>query len=187
MEIDEAIEGLLADPVDVEAAREALPAENGVYAWWTVSGAIPGVPQQPHPSDRALQLFYIGIAPRDSNSSATLRSRILGNHLGGNTGSSTFRFALAALLIDTLEFTPHQTTRKYVLPSSQNRALSVWQRQHLKLTWVEHNQPWLIEDEIIASLGPPLNLAGNASHPFYSTMRDARARFREAARHNTAT
>lgn len=187
MQIDEAIQGLLADPLDVEAARAALPTENGVYAWWTVGGAIPRVPRQPHPRDGSLQLFYIGIAPRDSKSSATLKSRIVRNHLGGNTGSSTFRFALAALLIDTLGFTPHQTKRKYVLPSSQNRALSVWQRQHLKLTWVEHDRPWLIEDEIIASLGPPLNLAGNASHPFHSTMSDARARFREAARQNAAT
>jgi hypothetical protein len=32
MEIDEAIQALLADAVDGEAARAALPAENGVYA-----------------------------------------------------------------------------------------------------------------------------------------------------------
>jgi hypothetical protein len=182
VEAGEAIQALLADPVDVETARMTLPAENGIYAWWTESGAIPEVPERSHPRDETLQLFYIGIAPKDSRSSATLKSRIVENHLRGNTGSSTFRFALAALLMDTLRFTPHQTRTKYVLPSSQNQALSAWQSQHLKLTWVEHDQPWLIEDAIIAALGPPLNLAGNASHPFHSTLSEARATFREAAR-----
>lgn len=182
MEVGDAIQALLADPVDVETAIVMLPAENGIYAWWTTRGTIPEVPERLHPRDETLQLFYIGIAPKDSKSSARLKSRIVGNHLGGNTGSSTFRFALAALLMDTLGFTPHLTKTKYVLPNSQNQALSAWQRQHLKLTWVEHDQPWLIEEGIIVALGPPLNLAGNASHPFHSTLSEARARFREAAR-----
>jgi hypothetical protein len=181
MDADDAIERLLANPVDVETARTTLPDRNGVYAWWTEHGAIPGVPAQPHPSEEALELFYVGIAPRDVKSSATLRSRIVGNHLGGNTGSSTFRLALAALLIDTLRLTPHRTKTKYVLPTAQSRVLSAWQQNHLKLSWVEHDTPWLIEDDIIAALRPPLNLAGNASHPFHSTLSEARDRFRQAA------
>ncbi len=181
MDADDAIEALFADPVDVETTRATLPHRNGVYAWWTERGAIPGVPAQPHPSEEALGLFYVGIAPRDAKSSATLKSRIVGNHLGGNTGSSTFRLALAALLIDTLRLTPHRTKTKYVLPAWQNQALSAWQREHLKLSWVEHDRPWLIEGEIIAALRPPLNLAGNASHPFHSTLSEARDRFRQAA------
>lgn len=182
MDVAEVIEGLLVGPVHVDTARATLPERGGVYAWWTDRGAIPGVPPQPHPSEEALDLFYIGIAPRDAKSSATLKSRIVDNHLGGNTGSSTFRFALAALLVDTLRLTPHRTKTKYVLPATQNQALSAWQREHLKLSWVEHDAPWLIEDEIIAALRPPLNLAGNAAHPFHSTLSKARGRYREAAR-----
>lgn len=185
MVLDEAIEGLLADPVDVATARATLPDRSGVYAWWTDKGAIPGVPSEPHPREGDLQLFYVGIAPRDARSSATLKTRIVSNHLGGNTGSSTFRFALAALLIDTLRLTPHHTTTKYVLPTAQNQALSTWQREHLKLSWVEHDAPWSIEGEIIAALRPPLNLAGNAAHPFHSTLSQARDRFRTAAHDRT--
>lgn len=73
-----------------------------MYTWWTERGATPGVSAQPHPSEEALELCYVGIAPRDAKSSATLEPRIVDSHLGGNTGSSTFHLALAALLIDTL-------------------------------------------------------------------------------------
>ena len=186
MHAGEVIEALLAGPVDVETARATLPDRRGVYAWWTERGAIPGVPAQPHPREEALDLFYIGRAPRDERSSATLKSRIVDNHLGGNTGSSTFRLALAALLIDTLPLTPHRTKTKYVLPAAQNQALSAWQREHLKLSWVEHDAPWLMEDDIIAVLRPPLNLAGNASHPFHATLSKARDRFRKATQDSTS-
>jgi hypothetical protein len=182
MDVDDVVQALVSDPVDVEAARRMLPTKNGLYAWWTYEGAIPGVPTQPHPRDKALALFYVGIAPRDAKSSATLKSRIVKNHLGGNTGSSTFRFALAALLMEALQLTPERTETKYVLSSTQNRVLSTWQREHLRLSWAEHDRPWEIEGDVVAALSPPLNLAGNSSHPFHQTLSDARARFRDAAR-----
>ena len=181
MDIDEAIDALLGRPIKVDTARAVLPATGGIYAWWTERGAIPGVPENPHPKDENLSLFYVGRAPRDSASSATLQSRIVKNHLSGNTGASTFRFTLAALLMETLGFSPRRTATKYVLPASQNQALSDWLRAHLRLTWVEHEEPWTVEDQIIARLRPPLNLAGNASHPFNARLSEARARFREAA------
>lgn len=163
-------------------ARGSLPEAAGVYAWWTDRNSIPGVPERPHPDNPDLQLFYIGRAPRDSSSSATLKSRVVKNHLSGNTGASTFRLALASLLMESLGFTPQQTKTKSVLPNSQNKALSKWQEEHLRLTWAEHDQPWFIEDAVISRLKPPLNLAGNASHPFYSELTQARAKFIEAAK-----
>ena len=51
MDVDDVVQALVSDPVDVEAARRMLPAKNGLYAWWTREGAIPGVPTQPHPRD----------------------------------------------------------------------------------------------------------------------------------------
>lgn len=184
MDTEETVKSLLARPVRVSVARRTLPEKAGVYAWWTERGSIPQVPESPHPDNPDLHLFYVGRAPRDSASSATLKSRIVNNHLRGNTGASTFRFTLAALLMQSLGFTPEQTKTKSVLPGSQNKALSNWQEEHLRLTWVEHDEPWLIEDEVIARLQPPLNLAGNASHPFHSALSEARAKFREVAKAN---
>jgi hypothetical protein len=42
--------------------------------------------------------LYVGVAPKRPSSRATLRSRIRGQYLAGNIGSSTFRQSLAALL-----------------------------------------------------------------------------------------
>ncbi len=184
MDVDETINALLQRPVGVDVARRSLPDLAGIYAWWTDRESIPGVPECPHPDDAALQLFYVGIAPRDSSSSATLKSRVVKNHLSGNTGASTFRFTLASLLMESLGLAPEQTKTRAVLSKSQNQALSEWQKRHLRLTWAEHDRPWLIEDAVISRLEPPLNLAGNASHPFHPQLTQARARFREAAKGN---
>ena len=89
-----------------------------------------------------------------------------------------------SLLMESLGLAPEQTKTRAVLSKSQNQALSEWQKRHLRLTWAEHDRPWLIEDAVISRLEPPLNLAGNASHPFHPQLTQARARFREEAKGN---
>jgi len=106
---------------------------------------------------------------------------VLGNHLNGNVGSSTFRFVLAALLTDALDLHPHLRGTKVALNASDNERLSAWQRTHLLLTWCARQRPWEIESEVIRKLTPPLNAAGNAAHPFYPAVRAARAEFRRRA------
>jgi hypothetical protein len=53
-----------------------------------------------------------------------MRTRVLGNHLSGNIGSSTFRLSLAALLVDELDLHPYAQKAKCVLPFEENRRLS---------------------------------------------------------------
>jgi hypothetical protein len=125
-------------------------------------------------------LFYVGTAPRDESSQAKLRSRILRQHIGGNTGSSTFRFTLASLLFESMEWPPVLKNTKTVLLPDDNKTLSAWQQEKLRLTWAVHDAPWSVEPIVIGRLEPPLNLAGNATHPFYDTVSSARARFRSA-------
>jgi hypothetical protein len=163
-------------------AAGGIPAEPGLYAWWTTRGLIPEVPKRPHPNERALDLFYVGIAPSGPASSATLRSRVTGNHLSGNTGSSTFRLTLASLLLHELKLHPRNTASWVVLPREENTRLSLWQREHLLLTWCVAQEPWVVEHEVIAQLKPPLNLAGNRAHPFFATLSQARTASRRAAR-----
>jgi hypothetical protein len=164
--------------------RRRPPDASGFYAWWA-DAVIPGVPLEPHPEDPSVGLLYVGIAPRDASSSQTVRGRVIGNHLQGNTGSSTFRFTLAALLLEELDLHPEKRKTKFVLTRHDNRRLSDWQRAHLRLTWCESDEPWLLENHVILAMRPSLNLAGNSGHPFYTTLKTARAAFRSAATRNS--
>jgi hypothetical protein len=165
----------------VRARPELVPAEPGFYAWWCDSGAIADVPHVAHPLHAAIALLYVGISPSRDSSRHTVRGRVLGNHLGGNIGSSTFRFVLAALLIDELALRPQRRLTKVVLRAADNARLSAWQREHLSLTWCVRARPWEVEHEVIAKMTPPLNSSGNATHPFYARVREARAALRERA------
>lgn len=161
-------------------ADGGVPDAAGFYAWWVRPDALPHVPGAPHPSE-PYGLLYVGIAPSRATSSATLRSRLLGQHIGGNVGSSTFRRSLAALLFERECWTPVRTTTRELLTADDNANLSAWQREHLRLAWLHVVNSWEGEAEVIAEMQPALNLAGNASHPFYATMSEARRRFKAAA------
>jgi len=182
---DAAALALLGPVCTVETARVDLPAEPGLYAWWARSGSIPGVPANPHPGDPNQNLFYVGISPRPG-SKATLRSRITQNHISGNTGSSTFRYILAALLMEELEFRPFVKGKKFLLTRVDNARLSEWQRQNLSISWTVREEPWLIEAEVLRILQPSLNAKDNAAHEFYATVKEARKAFRNRAQANSS-
>jgi hypothetical protein len=165
-------------PLDLAPLVGGLPAASGFYAWWTREGSIPDVPACPHPTKAGLHLFYIGIAPSRATSSATIRSRVVGNHIRGNTGASTFRLTLASLLLESEGYERVRTSDRVILTAKDNRRLTEWQEENLRLMWAEHPEPWTIEHEVIAALKPPLNLAGNMAHPFARTVSDARKRFK---------
>ncbi len=167
---------------EVLQSPELLPAAPGFYSWWSRRGALAVVPHVPHPLQEDVSLFYVGISPARETSRQTISSRVIGNHLNGNVGSSTFRFVLAALLIDALELQPYLRGTKVALSANDNARLSSWQRKHLLLTSCARERPWEIEGEVIARLGPPLNSAANAVNAFYPTVRAARAEFRRRAR-----
>jgi hypothetical protein len=130
--------------VDVALSRPGeggLPSDPGFYAWWTRDGSLAGTPSPPHPTQDGWGLLYVGIAPVRSSSRQQLHSRVAGNHLRGNTGASTFRLSLAALLLDELDLHPSRRGAKVVLPASENRALSSWQHANLRITWVVQAEP----------------------------------------------
>jgi hypothetical protein len=180
----EVIEGLrwLHSIADAHRERngDALPEAPGLYAWWMSPGAISGVNGPPHPTEE-FELLYVGIAPKDAQSKATLRSRIRTQHLGGNIGSSTFRQSLAALLFEDRGWSTRWSGSRPQLVPEHNRALSDWQREHLRLAWVERPSPWTVEGQVIALMQPPLNLAGNTSHPLYRRLKALRAKLRKRA------
>jgi hypothetical protein len=181
--IVQALQGPPLAVPEVLRSPDLLPAAPGFYGWWSLRGALPALPHIPHPAaNQDVSLLYVGISPARETSRQTIRSRVIGNHLNGNVGSSTFRFVLAALLLDALDLNPYLRGAKVVLSPRDNGRLSAWQREHLLLTSYAVERPWEAESALIAQLAPPLNSAGNAAHPFYPVVRAARGEFRSRAR-----
>jgi hypothetical protein len=158
-----------------------LPTSPGVYAWWAEPTLIPGMPTMRHPTVTALALYYVGISPSRDGSKQSIRPRVLGQHCRGNISASTFRFALASLLMEELDLVPRLRGRRVVLDSDDNARLRRWQEKHLHVTWSVRDRPWEVESEVIHLMHPPMNSAGNAAHPYFSRMLEARAAFRAAA------
>jgi hypothetical protein len=181
------VEALLAKtPERISEARRVevaggLPSEPGFYAWWVEPGDLPAVPLTAHPSDSSIGLLYVGISPKRKGSSGVIRSRILGQHVGGNIASSTFKLDLAALLFVSRGWIPTRGAKKTLLTSADNRMLRTWQETHLRVSWCVRPRPWEIEHEVIGRIEPPLNVEANASHPFYSSIRAAREALRATA------
>lgn len=187
MNVPEIVQELLLDPTEPVSARRpaaigGLPDEAGLYAWWLADRSkLPQVPAANHSLKPDLSLLYVGIAPVDAQSSATLRSRVIGNHLSGNIAASTFRFSLAALLMRALNFVPLKTSTKVVLSRDDNQRLTDWQHANLRISWCRLPEPWQVESAVISVTKPPFNLAENSVHPFYKVLKQARADFRDAA------
>lgn len=69
----------------------------------------------------------------------------------------------------------------------ERRALFAWLLGAPKLVTLRlslgefYERQWDVEHQVIALMSPPLNSAGNAAHPFFTRIRDARAALRAAA------
>jgi hypothetical protein len=166
-------------PVPLSEARTTVPAEPGLYVVGYF-GALPGISGPRHPRADP-QLLYVGIAPNGTASKSILRSRVVGDHIRGTTGSSTLRRSLAALLTEQQGWQSRWTTRP-VLVNRDELALSEWMGEKLQLTWAEHPEPWTVETAVIAELQPPLKQADNRTHPLHGFVQEARKRWREAAK-----
>jgi hypothetical protein len=132
----------------------------GLYAWFVdVEGASQlsaglGAPVRPG-------LVYAGQAGAGA-SSATLRSRIRANHLGGSITGSTFRMTLASVLARDLVLVDEGGRR---LSGEGESRLTAWMLEHLSVAVAaapDRAALSALEDEVLALLDPPLNLQGMA-------------------------
>jgi hypothetical protein len=55
---------------------------------------------------------------------------------------------------------------------------------HTKVCWLEHDEPWHVEEALIAAVPLALNLDSNSSGYFYSELKAARAALRDSRRVN---
>lgn len=163
----------------VDAAEVSTP---GLYAWWVDDAGLATVSQ---PFGVTLpSLIYAGQAGAASSRSgkvgtATLLSRINGNHLRGNVGSSTFRKTLTAVLFEPLELTLDAPSK---LSAASNGLVSEWMRTHLAVAVVscpERATLASLEEDVLAELDPPLNLQGMKRTAVRSELRVLRRRLSE--------
>ena len=130
----------------------------GLYAWFVdVEGAAQlarglGLPV-------AAGLIYAGQAGA-GRSTATLRSRIRGNHLGGSITGSTFRMTLASVLAAHLGLVD---AGGRALEGDGEARLTSWMRDHLAVAVIpepDRARVAELEHAVLARLDPPLNLQG---------------------------
>lgn len=170
--LDNVIAELVADPVATTDIRTRAPATAGLYAWWAPPDVFPALGGQPHPSIIDLRLLYVGIATKQ------LRTRLVSNHLR-RSGSSTLRRTLAGLLLDDQQYRTRWTDRVVLVDDDEIR-LTGWMTTNLRVSWYEHPTPRDLENEIIRTLHPPLNV-DHAAEPAVSHIRAARRRYYASA------
>jgi hypothetical protein len=168
---DDVIAELLGEPVGAGDVRTLAPTAAGLYAWWASPDVFPALKGPAHPSTPDLRLLYIGLA-------TNLRSRLTSNHLG-RSGSSTLRRTLAGFLLDDEQYRTRWTDR-VVLVDDDERRLTEWMIEHLLVTWCEYTTPRDVEQAIIQSLRPPLNVQ-YASGPARELVQAARRRYHASA------
>ena len=153
---------LLSD-LSASMAPESLASDQaaelnqcGLYSWWVdavgaddLSRGL-GVVMAPG-------LIYAGLAgatrwPSGRRSTNTLKSRILGMHLGGRHEFSTFRRSLGSVLASLRGE-----------ESIDEVALTAWMKAHLRVVAIPHEDPdtlGQLERDVLTTLNPPLNLGG---------------------------
>jgi len=181
------ISGLVSRLSDPAGARSVdnFPREHegcdqpGLYSWWADSEALDALAVVF--DTRLPKLIYAGQAGATSTRShterrATLASRIGSNHLRGNISSSTFRKTLSACLFEALEL---HLRRSGSLDRESNNVVSLWMREHLRLSVVPYPDRASLassEHAVLERLDPPLNLMGMPPTPTRLRLSELRAR-----------
>ena len=162
-----------------------IPRAAGVYAWFFRQ--VPDVvPTEGCSTHEGLTLLYAGISPDKQgkpNSSQTLRHRVR-YHYQGNAEGSTLRRTLGVLLAQESGFPLRRvgSGRRMTFTNAGERWLDGWMRENAFVTWIEHGEPWLLEDELLCTISLPLNLKGNGRHAFAATLSVLRRRANAHAR-----
>jgi hypothetical protein len=173
---------------DLLARPCPVPASAGVYAWF-FDWCPQGVPIEGLVRSNGFVLLYVGVSPKrpsavGSPSRQTLRSRLL-YHFRGNAEGSTLRFSLGCLLSQSLgiELRRVGSGRRMTFGAAGERALNDRLERNARVAWLECSEPWRIEEQMIRSVSPPLNLDQNRHDGFHSELakrrRAAKARARE--------
>ena len=152
----------------------------GLYAWWADSTAVDlftRVVGSVSP-DGCIYVGQTGATkwPSGKTSKATLRNRILGNHIRGNVRSSTFRWTISAILFRPLKLRLANPNR---LRPEDNRKVSDWIKNHLRVAiapYADRDSLGKVERDVLKALDPPLCLQDCPTNEFRQRLSDLRKR-----------
>lgn len=142
---------------------QEIPTAAGNYIVVFREGC--GLPDTGHPVQmakfRGMDILYTGVAGPSSG----LRRRITWAHFGNNAGRSTLRLSLGVLLGFTL--VPRDAKNPgnghvRFCPAEEAR-LTEWMKDNLLVYYFPNDDYEAMENELIATLNPPLNLSKNAN------------------------
>jgi len=143
---------------------------KGVYGWWFKN--MPAtVPLDSTIQLARMRLLYVG------TSSRALWKR-LQEHVGHDSSKSTVRRSIGCLLAEELhlQFVVSRITRgtccHFGLGAGEG-CLSAWMEENARVSWIQHHEPFLLEDYLIKTLVLPMNMAGN-DHPFARILHERR-------------
>ncbi len=164
-----------------------VPALAGIYGWWF--DQVPGgfeVGRCETMDDS--YLLYIGICPKQPpkngkvKNQRTLRDRIR-EHFGLNAEGSTLRLTLGCLLAGELDLQLRRvgSGKRLTFTRDGENRLSDWMRQHARVSWLEIQQPWTVESELLHALDLPLNLDQNKHNAFHAYLTQLRNEAKQSA------
>lgn len=165
---------------EVQSRPCPVPASPGAYGWY-FREIPPGIDPSQCVEHDGLRLLYVGISPNrpplngKPPSRQTLRTRIV-YHYRGNAEGSTLPKTLGCLLAERLRITLQRVGSGRRLTFCEGeQILSDWMAENAYVCWTEDREPWILEEHLLATLDLPLNLDGNARHPFHAVLTKARA------------
>ena len=162
---------------EVLSKPSLIPDANGLYGWYFKK--IPGeTPTAKYITKDNKTLLYVGISPDKAskpNSTQNLRKRII-YHYRGNAEGSTLRKTLGILLAEESRYPLRRvgSGKRMTLTHAGEKWLDNWMQENAFICWMEHDEPWTIEEDLISIAHPPLNIVGNSKHHFYLTLRAVR-------------
>ncbi|MFI1503845.1 GIY-YIG nuclease family protein [Streptomyces sp. NPDC020597] len=92
----------------------------------------------------------------------------------------TLRLTLGCLL--GLELRRVGSGARMTFGKADEADLNRWMADNAQVCWIEQNEPWTLESELISQLDLPLNLDQNRHNAFHNRLKQLRAQARQRAR-----
>jgi hypothetical protein len=160
---------------EVLSRPSPVPKAPGVYAWYFRN--MPSlVPTTGCATVGEFCLLYVGISPSapPTNGKAASKQSLLHRvryHMQGNAEGSTLRLSLGCLLADQLgiELRRVGTGNRLTFSTGEAR-LSQWMEENARIAWTVCEEPWKLEETLIAAVNLPLNLDLNTANVFFPAL-----------------